>query len=215
MSLHFVGSARNQAGKSWFIRAAIEYLRQKSPVVMLDASADKSVGEIYNPSLNRNFNLRFDCHSIEADRLIEISDCGVTAIIKIPAYDNLHFENWIENIEIDRLDIPIYYWHINSGYDRLSTKIIKVFSTHFFIVDNEYYLNSLNGDKYEYRDIKRLPMQKFGISPKDTREIELTKKSLVDLTLDMSTISRTRIHRFLHTIFISIEESIAPENKVH
>lgn len=215
MSLHFVGSARNQAGKSWFIRAAIEYLRQKSPVVMLDASADKSVGEIYNPSLNRNFNLRFDCHSIEADRLIEISDCGVTAIIKIPAYDNLHFENWIENIEIDRLDIPIYYWHINSGYDRLSTKIIKVFSTHFFIVDNEYYLNSLNGDKYEYRDIKRLSMQKFGISPKDTREIELTKKSLVDLTLDMPTISRTRIHRFLHTIFISIEESIAPENKVH
>ena len=215
MALHFVGSARNQAGKSWFIRAAIEYLRQKSPVVMLDASADKSVGEIYNPSLNRNFNLRFDCHSIEADRLIEISDCGVTAIIKIPAYDNLHFENWIENIEIDRLDIPIYYWHINSGYDRLSTKIIKVFSTHFFIVDNEYYLNSLNGDKYEYRDIKRLPMQKFGISPKDTREIELTKKSLVDLTLDMPTISRTRIHRFLHTIFISIEESIAPENKVH
>jgi hypothetical protein len=58
-------------------------------------------------------------------------------------------------------------------------------------------------------------MQKFGISPKDTREIELTKKSLVDLTLDMPTISRTRIHRFLHTIFISIEESIAPENKVH
>lgn len=215
MSLHFVGSARNQAGKSWFIRAAIEYLRQKSPVVMLDASADKSVGEIYNPSLNRNFNLRFDCHSIEADRLIEISDCGVTAIIKIPAYDNLHFENWIENIEIDRLDIPIYYWHINSGYDRLSTKIIKVFSTHFFIVDNEYYLNSLNGDKYEYRDIKRLSMQKFGISSKDTREIELTKKSLVDLTLDMPTISRTRIHRFLHTIFISIEESIVPEIKVH
>jgi hypothetical protein len=43
MSLHFVGSARNQAGKSWFIRAAIEYLRQKSPVVMLDASADKSI----------------------------------------------------------------------------------------------------------------------------------------------------------------------------
>jgi hypothetical protein len=215
MSLHFVGSRRNQAGKSWFIRAAIEYLRQKSPVVMLDASADKLVGEIYNPSLNYNFNLRFDCHSIEADRLIEIADRGVTAIVKIPAYDNLHFENWIENIEIDRLDIPIYYWHINSGYDRLSTKIIKVFGTRFFIVDNEHYFNNLSQDDCEYRDIKRLSMQKFGISTKDTREIELTKKGLVELTLDMPTISRTRIHRFLRTIFNSIEKLITLEVKLH
>ncbi len=215
MPLHFVGSTRNQAGKSWFIRAAIEYLRQNSPVVMIDASADKLVGEIYNPSLNYNFNLRFDCHSIEADCLIEIADCGVTAIVKIPAYDNLHFENWIENIEIDRLDIPIYYWHINSGYERLPTKIIKVFGTHFFIVDNEYYLNSLSRDECEYRDIKRLSMQKFGISTKDTREIELTKKGLVELTLDMPTISRTRIHRFLRTIFTSIEKLITVEAKIY
>ena len=215
MPLHFVGSTRNQAGKSWFIRAAIEYLRQNSPVIMLDASADKLVGEIYDPSLNYNFNLRFDCHSIEADRLIEIADRGVTAIVKIPAYDNLHFENWIENIEIDRLDIPIYYWHVNSGYDRLSTKIIKVFGTHFFIVDNEYYLNSLSRDECEYRDIKRLSMQKFGISTKDTREIELTKKSLADLTLNVSTISRTRIYRFLRTTFISIEKLIPLEAKIY
>jgi hypothetical protein len=215
MPLHFVGSTRNQAGKSWFIRAAIEYLRQNSPVVMLDASADKLVGEIYNSSLNYNFNLRFDCHSIEADRLIEIADRGVTAIVKIPAYDNLHFENWIENIEIDRLDIPIYYWHINSGYDRLSTKIIKYFDTRLFIVDNEYYLNNLNRDKREYRDIKRLSMQKFGISTKDAREIELTKKSLTDLALNMPTISRTRIYRFLRTTFISIEKLIPFDAKIY
>lgn len=213
MPLHFVGSTRNQAGKSWFIRAAIEYLRQNSPVVMLDASADKLVGEIYNPSLNCYFNLRFDCHSIEADRLIEIAERGVTAIVKIPAYDNLHFENWIENIEIDRLGIPIYYWHVNSGYDLLSTKIIKYFDTRLFIVDNEYYLNNLNRDKREYRDIKRLSMQKFGISTKDAREIELTKKSLADLTLNMSTISRTRIYRFLRTTFISIEKLMPLEDK--
>ena len=214
MPLHFVGSTRNQAGKSWFIRAAIEYLRQNSPVLMIDASADKLVGEIYNPSLNCYFNLRFDCHSIEADRLIEIAERGVTAIVKIPAYDNLHFENWIENIQIDRLGIPIYYWHVNSGYDLLSTKIIKYFDNQLFIVDNEYYLNNLNRDKREYRDIKRLSMQKFGISTKDTREIELTKKSLADLALNMSTISRTRIHRFLRTTFISIEKLILLEAKI-
>ena len=214
MPLHFVGSTRNQAGKSWFIRAAIEYLRQNSPVIMIDASADKLVGEIYNPILNYNFNLRFDCHSIEADRLIEIADCGVTAIIKIPAYDNLHFENWIENIEIDRLDIPIYYWHLNSGYDRLSTNIIKYFGNQFFIVDNEYYLNNLSRDKREYRDIKRLSMQKFGISTKEAREIELTKKSLADLALNMSTISRTRIYRFLRKTFISLEKLIPLEAKI-
>ena len=215
MPLHFVGSTRNQAGKSWFIRAAIEYLRQNSPVVMIDASADKLVGEIYNPSLNCYFNLRFDCHSIEADRLIEIAERGVTAIVKIPAYDNLHFENWIENIQIDRLGIPIYYWHVNSGYDLLSTKIIKYFDNQLFIVDNEYYLNNLNRDNREYRDVKRLSMQKFGISTKDAREIELTKKSLADLALNMSTISRTRIYRFLRTIFISIEKLIPLEAKIY
>ena len=214
MPLHFVGSTRNQAGKSWFIRAAIEYLRQNSPVVMLDGSADKLVGEIYNPSLNCYFNLRFDCHSIEADRLIEIAERGVTAIVKIPAYDNLYFENWIENIQIDRLGIPIYYWHVNSGYDLLSTKIIKYFDTQLFIVDNEYYLNNLNRDKREYRDIKRLSMQKFGISTKDAREVELTKKSLADLALNMSTISRTRIYRFLRTTFISIEKLMPLEDKI-
>lgn len=215
MPLHFVGSTRNQAGKSWFIRAAIEYLRQNSPVVMIDASADKLVGEIYNPSLNYNFNLRFDCHSIEADRLIEIADRGITAIVKIPAYDNLHFENWIESIEIDRLDIPIYYWHINSGYDLLSTKVIKVFDTRLFIVDNEYYLNNSSRDKRECRDIKRLSMQKFGISTEDAREIELTKKSLAYLALNMSTISRTRIYRFLRATFISIEKLIPLEAKIY
>ena len=205
MPLHFVGSTRNQAGKSWFIRAAIEYFRQNSSVVMLDASADKLLGEIYNSSLNHYYSLRFDCHSIEADRLIEIADRGITVIVKIPAYDNLHFDNWIENIEIDRLDTPIYYWYINSGCNRLSSKIIKIFDTRLFIVDNEYYLNNLDRNEHEYREIKRLSMQKFGISTKDTREIELTKKSLTDLTLDVSTISRTRIHRFLRTTFISIE----------
>ena len=215
MPLHFVGSTRNQAGKSWFIRAAIEYLRQNSPVFMLDASADKSVGEIYNPSLNHDFNLRFDCHSIDADRLIEIADRGFTIIVKIPAYDNLHFENWIENIEIDRLDIPIYYWHVNSGSDRISAKIIKIFDTQLFIVDNEYYLNNLDRDERGYPDIKRLSMQKFGISTKDAREIELTKKSLLELTLDMSTISRTRIHRFLRTTFIRMEELIPFVTKIY
>lgn len=215
MPLHFVGSTRSQAGKSWFIRAAIEYLRQNSPVVMIDASADKLVGEIYNPSLNCYFNLRFDCHSIEADRLIEIAERGVTAIVKIPAYDNLHFENWIENIQIDRLGIPIYYWHVNSGYDPLSTKIIKYFDNRLFIVDNEYYLNNLNRDKREYRDIKRLSMQKFGISTNDAREIELTKNSLADLTLNMSTISRTRIYRFLRATFIGIEKLMPLEAKIY
>ena len=127
----------------------------------------------------------------------------------------MHFENWIENIEIDRLDIPIYYWHVNSGYDRLSTKVIKVFDTRLFIVDNEYYLNDLSRDKREYRDIKRLSMQKFGISTKDAREIELTKKSLADLALNMSTISRTRIYRFLRTTFISIEKLIPLEAKIY
>jgi hypothetical protein len=205
MSLHFIGSKYSQAGKSWFIRGAIEYFYQKlEPAIVIDAGADKFLGQTYNPKFNDSYNLRFgENRGVIADRLIEIAETGISALVKVPAPDNQHFEDWIETIEIDRLDVPTYYWFVSNGRDRLPPKISSFFGDRVFIVQNRYFDENL---KYlqqpSYKPEQQIILPKFGCTPADSYEIESSKNQLAHLQAspDLSTLMKSRIYRFVEAV---------------
>jgi hypothetical protein len=206
--LHFVTSADNKVGKSWFIRGAVEYLRQSFRVVVVDTSSDRRLGSIYNPHFNDLYSLRFgDDNSLLADRLIDLAQHDLSVIIKVPASDRTYFEQWAADIELSELGIDIYYWFVGKG-DRQVLSIPKSFDDRWYYIRNQYVDRDNTIENEIHSKIFTLP--RFA-STRDTKTIESTNQSLKNLILSPSTsvVVKTRVRRFLAKIDLELSQILS------
>ena len=199
MTLHFVIGTEDRSGKSWFIRGLVECLQQFGQVAVVDASANKLLGNIYNPHLNKVYNLRFDaCNNLLADRTIELAQQQIALIIKVPAADIIYFQKWVKDIEIWKLEIVSYIWIVGRFLPDDLAKTFDVFEIKLHFVHNQYFGDSALAVPLKQRNIDRVMLPRFAATL-DTNAVEKSEQTLRALfnSSNCSFITKVRIQRFL------------------
>jgi hypothetical protein len=209
MSIHFVGSDRGQAGKSWFIRALVEVLaRTDDRIIVVDASVDKRIGMTYSPTFNRAFDLQFSTSAIyDLDLLL---DLGVehTVVVKIPANDRQVFIRWARETEIESLGFPCCYWFVSTGKEDYPSEILDMFGQQAFLVENHYFRENFKTfEQPDFDDRKRIILSGLIRMPIQIHLIENSQQPLSVFlnSPEVQILTRSNIYRFIKTAAEGIE----------
>jgi hypothetical protein len=209
MSIHFVGSDRGQAGKSWFIRALVEVLAQSDErIIVVDASVDKRIGMTYSPSFNRAFNLQFSTQAFyDLDVLLDLGS-EHTLIVKIPANDQLSFLRWAREVEIDSLGFPCCYWFVSTGKEDYPSEILHLFGQQAFLVENDHFRDNFKTFEqpvFDHR--KRIILSGLIRMPIQIHLIENSQQPLSVFlnSPEVQILTRSNIYRFIKTAAEGIE----------
>lgn len=209
MSIHFIGSERGQAGKSWFIRALVEVLAQSDErIIVVDASVDKRIGMTYSPSFNRAFDLQFSTSaSYDLDLLL---DLGVehTVVVKIPANDRQVFIRWARETEIESLGFPCCYWFVSTGKEDYPSEILDMFGQQAFLVENHHFRENFKTfEQPDFDHRKRIILSGLIRMPIQIHLIENSQQPLSVFlnSPEVQILTRSNIYRFIKTAAEGIE----------
>jgi hypothetical protein len=209
MSIHFIGSDRGQAGKSWFIRALVEVLaRTDDRIIVVDASVDKRIGMTYSPTFNRAFDLQFSTSAIyDLDLLL---DLGVehTVVVKIPANDRQVFIRWAQETEIESLGFPCCYWFVSTGKEDYPSEILDLFGQQAFLVENHHFRENFKTfEQPDFDDRKRTILSGLIRMPIQIHLIENSQQPLSVFlnSPEVQILTRSNIYRFIKTAAEGIE----------
>jgi hypothetical protein len=209
MSIHFIGSDRGQAGKSWFIRALVEVLAQSDErIIVVDASVDKRIGMTYSPSFNRAFDLQFSTSaSYDLDLLL---DLGVehTVVVKIPANDRQVFIRWARETEIESLGFPCCYWFVSTGKEDYPSEILDMFGQQAFLVENHHFRENFKTfEQPDFDHRKRIILSGLIRMPIQIHLIENSQQPLSVFlnSPEVQILTRSNIYRFIKTAAEGIE----------
>jgi hypothetical protein len=209
MSIHFIGSDRGQAGKSWFIRALIEVLAPSDErIIVVDASMDKRIGMTYSPTFNRAFNLQFSTSAVyDLDLLIDLG-LEHTLIVKIPANDKQVFIRWVRETEIESLGFPCFYWFVSSGKEDYPPEILDLFGQQAFLVENHHFRENFKSfEQPGFDEMKRVVLSGMIRNPTEIYQIENSQQPLTVFLKDpkIPLLTRTRIYRLIKGVAEGIE----------
>ena len=209
MSIHFIGSERGQAGKSWFIRALVEVLAPSDErIIVVDASVDKRIGMTYSPTFNRAFDLQFSTSAIyDLDLLL---DLGVehTVVVKIPANDRQVFIRWARETEIESLGFPCCYWFVSTGKEDYPSEILDMFGQQAFLVENHHFRENFKTfEQPDFDDRKRIILSGLIRMPIQIHLIENSQQPLSVFlnSPEVQILTRSNIYRFIKTAAEGIE----------
>ncbi len=209
MSIHFIGSDRGQAGKSWFIRALVEVLaRTDERIIVVDASMDKRIGMTYSPAFNRAFNLQFATQAFyDLDVLLDLGS-EHTLIVKIPANDREVFIRWAREVEIDSLGFPCFYWFVSTGKEDYPPEILDLFGQQAFLVENHHFRENFKSfEQPFFDDTKRVILLGLINNPIEIYQIENSQQPLSCFVSNpqVPLLTRSRIYRLINTVADGVE----------
>jgi hypothetical protein len=209
MSIHFIGSDRGQAGKSWFIRALVEVLaRTDERIIVVDASSDKRIGTTYSPTFNRAFDLQFSTQAIyDLDLLLDLG-LEHTVVVKIPANDKQVFIRWARETEIRSLGFPCFYWFVSTGKEDYPSEILDLFGQQAFLVENHHFCENFKTfEQPDFDETRRVILLGMIRNPQEIYQIENSQQPLAHFLNDskISLLTRTRIYRLIKGVAEGIE----------
>lgn len=209
MTIHFIGSDRGQAGKSWFIRALVEVLAlSDEKIIVVDASMDKQIGMTYSPTFNRAFDLQFSTSAIyDLDLLLDLG-LEHTIIVKIPANDKQVFIRWARETEIESLGFPCCYWFVSNGKEDYPPEILDLFGQQAFLVENHHFRENFKSfEQPNFDEMRRVVLSGMIRNPKEIYQIENSQQPLAIFLNDpkIPLLTRTRIYRLIKGVAEGIE----------
>jgi hypothetical protein len=204
--IHFIGSARAQSGKSWFVRVLAEIMLQQDPrTIVVDTSGDKRIGKVYSPTFNRLVNICFDSHTLSLDPLLDYAG-RYTLIVEIPSQSEGILWKWLSTMDLPSGECPCTYWFVSRGNEDYPSNPLELFGEKAFLVQNLHFIENFQSFLQPNFPLERTIQLSGAIrNPLHVARIESSDYTLTYQQQQSNTIDASRIYRFLHSARTQLE----------